>query len=229
MSLHTTTTAVIPAARRRSGHWKLGVVLTGVLALSACESMSERQKGTATGAGVGAVAGAVIGSATGGSAGTSAAIGGVVGAIAGNLWSKNMEDKRKAMEAATAGTDIEVARTQDNQLKVNVPSDFSFDVGRADIKPVMRPVLDQFAQGLDPNMRVRIIGHTDSTGGDAINDPLSVHRATSVRNYLADRGVNASRTEALGRGSHEPVADNASEAGRAMNRRVEIFLSEPAA
>ena len=229
MSLHTTTTAVIPAARRRSGHWKLGVVLTGVLALSACESMSERQKGTATGAGVGAVAGAVIGSATGGSAGTSAAIGGVVGAIAGNLWSKNMEDKRKAMETATAGTGIEVARTQDNQLKVNVPSDFSFDVGRADIKPVMRPVLDQFAQGLDPNMRVRIIGHTDSTGGDAINDPLSVQRATSVRNYLADRGVNASRTEALGRGSHEPVADNASEAGRAMNRRVEIFLSEPAA
>jgi len=229
MSLNTTTTAVIPAARRRSGHWKLGVVLTGVLALGACESMSERQKGTATGAGVGAVAGAVIGSATGGSAGTSAAIGGVVGAIAGNLWSKNMEDKRKAMETATAGTGIEVARTQDNQLKVNVPSDFSFDVGRADIKPVMRPVLDQFAQGLDPNMRVRIIGHTDSTGGDAINDPLSVQRATSVRNYLADRGVNASRTEALGRGSHEPVADNASEAGRAMNRRVEIFLSEPAA
>ena len=203
--------------------------LATVVALAGCESMSEREKGTAQGAGIGAVAGAVIGAATGGKAGTGAVVGGAVGAIAGNLWSKNMEDKRKAMEAATAGTGIDVARTEDNQLRVNVPSDFSFDVGRADIKPVMRPVLDQFAQGLDPNMRVRIVGHTDSTGGDAINDPLSVQRATSVRNYLADRGVSASRTEVLGRGSREPVADNATEAGRAMNRRVEIFLSEPAA
>jgi outer membrane protein OmpA-like peptidoglycan-associated protein len=189
--------------------------------------MSAREKGTAQGAGIGAVAGAVIGAATGGSAGTGAVVGGAVGAVAGNLWSKNMEDKRKAMEAATAGTGIEVARTTDNQLKVNVPSDFSFDVGRADIRPEMRPVLDQFAQGLDPAMRVRIVGHTDSTGGDAINEPLSVRRAASVRDYLADRGVAPSRTEVLGRGSREPVADNGTESGRAMNRRVEIFLREP--
>jgi outer membrane protein OmpA-like peptidoglycan-associated protein len=205
------------------------LTLAAIVGLAGCESMSEREKGTAQGAGIGAVAGAVIGAATGGKAGTGAVVGGAVGAIAGNLWSKNMEDKRKAMEAATAGTGIDVARTQDNQLKVNVPGDFSFDVGRADIKPAMRPVLDQFAQGLDPRMHVRIVGHTDSTGSDAINDPLSVQRATSVRDYLADRGVDASRTEALGRGSREPVADNATAAGRAMNRRVEIFLREPAA
>lgn len=205
------------------------LTLAAVVALAGCESMSEREKGTAQGAGIGAVAGAVISAATGGKAGTGAVVGGAAGAIAGNLWSKRMEDKQQAMQAATAGTGIDVARTSDNQLRVNVPSDFSFDVGRADIKPAMRPVLDQFAQGLDPNMRVRIIGHTDSTGGDAINDPLSVQRATSVRNYLANRGVNASRTEVYGRGSHEPVADNNSDAGRAMNRRVEIFLSEPAA
>jgi outer membrane protein OmpA-like peptidoglycan-associated protein len=90
-------------------------------------------------------------------------------------------------------------------------------------------VLDQFAQGLDPKMRVRVVGHTDSTGSDAINDPLSVQRATSVRNYLSNRGVDPARTEVQGRGSREPVADNTTEAGRAMNRRVEIFLSEPAA
>ena len=203
--------------------------LAAVVALAGCESMSEREKGTAQGAAIGAAAGALIGAATGGSAGQSAVIGGVVGAVAGNLWSKNMEDKRKAMEAATAGTGIEVARTPDNQLKVNVPSDLSFDIGRADIKPALRPVLDQFAQGLDPKMRVRIVGHTDSTGSDAINDPLSVQRATSVRNYLSNRGVDPARTEVQGRGSREPVADNTTEAGRAMNRRVEIFLSEPAA
>ena len=204
-------------------------ILATVVALAGCESMSEREKGTAQGAAIGAAAGALIGAATGGSAGQSAVIGGVVGAVAGNLWSKNMEDKRKAMEAATAGTGIEVARTQDNQLQVNVPSDLSFDIGRADIKPALCPVLDQFAQGLDPKMRVRIVGHTDSTGNDAINDPLSVQRATSVRNYLSNRGVDPARTEVQGRGSREPVADNTTEAGRAMNRRVEIFLSEPAA
>ena len=204
-------------------------VVVAALVATGCESMSERQKGTAIGAGVGAATGAVIGSATGGKAGTGAVIGGAIGAVAGNLWSKRMEDKRIAMEQATRGTGIDVARTQDNQLKVNVPADFSFDVGRSNVKPEMRPVLDQFAQGLDPNMRVRIVGHTDNTGSDAVNNPLSVDRAQSVRDYLAGRGVAGSRVETSGRGEHEPIADNASEAGRAKNRRVEIFLREPEA
>lgn len=201
--------------------------VAAALALAGCENMSEREKGTAQGAGIGAVAGAAIGAAAGGKAGQGAVIGGAVGAVAGNLWSKRMEDKRREMERTTAGTGIEVARTADNQLKVNVPGDFSFDVGRADIRPDMRPVLDQLAQGLDPAMRLRIVGHTDSTGSDAINDPLSVQRAASVRDYLAGRGVAAARVDVAGRGAREPVADNASEAGRAMNRRVEIFLREP--
>lgn len=194
--------------------------------LVGCADMSERQKGTATGAAIGAVVGGVLSSATGGKAGTGAVVGGAIGAVGGNLWSKRMEEKRAAMEKATQGTGIDVARTPDNQLKVNVPSDFSFDVGRAAIKPQMRPVLDQFAQGLDPAMRVRIVGHTDSTGSDAINNPLSVDRAQSVRDYLAGRGVAPTRVETEGRGAREPVADNGSDAGRAQNRRVEIFLRE---
>ena len=175
------------------------------------------------------VAGAVIGKATGGKAGTGAVAGAAVGAIAGNLWSKRMQDKQRAMEQATQGTGIEVARTEDNQLKVNVPSDISFAVGRADLQPGLRPVLDQFAQGLDATTVVRIVGHTDSTGSDAINDPLSLERARTVSNYLQDRGVPASRLEIAGRGSREPVADNTTPEGRAQNRRVEIFLREPAA
>lgn len=202
--------------------------LAAAALLAGCENMSERQKGTATGAAIGAIAGAAISSATGGKVGTGAVVGGAVGAVAGNLWSKRMEEKRAAMEQATQGTGIEVARTPQNELKVNVPSDFSFDVGRSAIKPQMRPVLDQFAQGLDPTMRVRIVGHTDSTGNDAINNPLSVDRAQSVRDYLAGRGVSPARVETTGRGSKEPVADNGSDAGRAQNRRVEIFLREPA-
>jgi outer membrane protein OmpA-like peptidoglycan-associated protein len=198
------------------------------LAVSGCETMSEREKGTAQGAALGAIAGAVLSSATGGKAGTGAVAGAAVGAIAGNLWSKRMEEKQRAMEQATAGTGIEVARTPDNQLKVNVPSDLSFATGRSDLNPSLRPVLDQFAQGLDRTMIVRIVGHTDSTGSDAINDPLSLARARTVRDYLADRGVPEARMEIAGRGSREPVADNASDAGRAKNRRVEIFLREPA-
>jgi outer membrane protein OmpA-like peptidoglycan-associated protein len=203
-------------------------VLAAAALLAGCANMSEREKGTATGAAIGAVVGGVLSSATGGKAGTGAVVGGAVGAVAGNLWSKRMEEKQAAMERATQGTGIEVARTPQNELKVNVPSDFSFDVGRSAIKPQMRPVLDQFAQGLDPAMRVRIVGHTDSTGSEAINNPLSVDRAQSVRDYLAGRGIAPARIETEGRGAREPVADNGSDAGRAQNRRVEIFLREPA-
>jgi outer membrane protein OmpA-like peptidoglycan-associated protein len=197
--------------------------------LPACESMSERQKGTAIGAGGGAVAGAAIGSATGHSAGKGAVIGGAIGAVAGNLWSKRMEDKRKEMQAATAGSGVEVERTQDNQLKLSAPNDVSFDTGRADIKPEMRPVLDQLTKGLDSKVRVTVVGHTDSTGSDALNQALSVERAQSVRDYLSVRGVDAQRIDVQGRGSREPVASNASDSGRAQNRRVEIFLAEQSA
>jgi outer membrane protein OmpA-like peptidoglycan-associated protein len=217
-------------ARRPSRPVPTALALIAAAALFAgCANMSERERGTATGAAVGAVAGAAIGTATGGRTGTSAAIGGVAGAVAGNLWSRRMEDKQRAMEQATAGTDVAVTRTQNNELKVNVPADFSFDVGRADIRPAMRPVLDPFAQGLDPSMRVRIVGHTDNTGTDAINEPLSVRRAEAVRDYLAGRGVSPARVQIDGRGAREPVASNATEAGRAQNRRVEIYLSEPQA
>ncbi|MFG6416450.1 OmpA family protein [Roseateles sp. DC23W] len=204
------------------------VALAAAMTLAAgCSSMSERERGTAQGAGIGAVAGAVIGSATGGNAGRSAAIGGAVGAIAGNLWSKRMQDRREAIERASQGTGVEVARTDDNRLKLNVPSDVSFDTGRADIKPQMRPVLDEVARSLDGNVNVTIVGHTDSTGSDAINDPLSRERAMSVRDYLSARGLQPSRVSTTGRGSREPVASNDTDTGRAANRRVEIFLSEP--
>ncbi len=201
------------------------ILVTTVLALAlgGCANMSETQKGTATGAGIGALAGVIIGDSKGG-----AAIGAGLGALGGYVWSKHMQDKKAAMEQATAGTGVAVTQTADNQLKLNIPSDISFDTGRADIKPNLRPILDQFASGLQnqPNTEVRIIGHTDNTGSDAVNDPLSLHRADSARDYLAARGVDMRRIIVAGRGEREPIADNSSEAGRARNRRVEIFLAE---
>lgn len=205
------------------------VVLSVATLVSGCESMSARQQGTATGAGVGAATGAVIGGVAGGKAGRGAIIGGAVGAIAGNLWSKHLEDKRKAIEQASAGTTVAVDRTSDNRLKVNVPSDVSFETGSARINPQMRPVLDEIGRNMDNNIRVTVVGHTDSTGSDAVNDPLSLDRAESVRDYLSTHGVSARQITVSGRGSREPVATNSSDVGRAQNRRVEIFLSEPQA
>ncbi|MHB1249349.1 MAG: OmpA family protein, partial [Polaromonas sp.] len=113
----------------------------------------------------------------------------------------------------------------------DIPSDVSFDVGRSAIKPNFVPVLNHFADSLNQNQitTVTIIGHTDSTGSDAINNPLSFDRANAARNYLISRGVAAQRIATDGRGSREPIADNNTQQGRAQNRRVEIYVAEQVA
>lgn len=202
--------------------------LVASLGLAGCATMggmTDTQRNAAIGAGVGALAGAAIGRDAKG-----ALIGAGVGAAGGYVWSQHMQQKKQAMERATVGTGVSVAQTADNQLKLNVPGDFSFDTGRADIKPNMRPVLDQFANGLaqQPTTEVRIVGHTDNTGSDALNNQLSIDRAQATKRYLVARGVQADRIVIAGRGEAEPVADNATDNGRARNRRVEIFLGERA-
>ena len=216
-------------ARGRIAQRAIAIVSLTAL-LGGCAEMTDTQRRTGTGAAIGAATGAVIGSTTGGKAGTGALIGGALGAIAGNVWSRHMDSQQRAMEQATQGTGVEVTRTNDNQLKLNVPADVSFDVGRADIKPELRSVLEQFASGLktQPNTLVNIVGHTDSTGSDSVNEPLSRERAQSVKAFLVDRGVSSARVDTQGRGAREPIADNGSADGRSRNRRVEIFLREPA-
>ena len=208
-------------------HILLGVSAVIVLA-TGCASMDDTQRRTATGAGIGALAGAVIGSATGGSAGTGAVVGAGVGALGTYIWSQNMERQKRDMERATQGTGIAVTQTADNQLMLNIPSDISFAVGRSDIQPNFAPVLDQFAEGLrnNPYTDVRIVGHTDSTGSDAINNPLSIDRAASTRSYLTARGVDGRRIAIDGLGERHPIATNDTAEGRTRNRRVEIFVGE---
>lgn len=198
------------------------------LFMAGCANMDDSQRRTATGAAIGALGGAVLSKATGNNAAAGAAVGGVAGAVIGNVWSKRLESQRQAMEQATQGTGVDVTRTADNQLKLNIPSDISFATNSATIRPELRTVLDTFAESLrnNPSLLVRTIGHTDNTGSDAVNDPLSRQRAQNVRSYLIDRGVAANRIEADGRGAREPVASNNSEAGRAQNRRVEIFVRD---
>ncbi|GGY08911.1 hypothetical protein GCM10007386_44240 [Pseudoduganella dura] len=204
------------------------------LAATGCADMSATQRGTATGAGVGAGLGAILGAATGPGGGNRAAggaeLGAAAGAVVGNIWSKRMESQKQAMEQATAGTGVQVSQTADNRLRMEIPSDISFDTNRADIKDNFRPILERFATTLkeNPATTVTIIGHTDSTGSDSINQPLSVERASHTRDYLASRGVSPTRVVVEGRGSREPIASNDDNSGRARNRRVEIYVAEPA-
>ena len=211
----------------------LTCVALAIGVLSGCANMTETQSGTAKGAGIGALAGAVIGAATGGSKGAvaGAALGGAAGAGGGYIWSKKMQDQKVAMEQATRGTGVAVSQTQDNRLKLDIPSDVSFDVGRAAIKPNFAPILNQFATSLNQNTvsTVTIIGHTDNTGSDSVNNPLSIDRAEAARDYLVSRGVARQRIATDGRGSREPVADNNSQQGRDKNRRVEIYVAEQVA
>jgi len=199
--------------------------------MTGCANMSETQQGTAKGAGIGAVAGAVLGAATGGSRGaaTGAVLGGAVGAGGGYLWSRKMQDQKVAMERATVGTGVAVSQTSDNRLKLDIPSDISFATGRSDINSSFAPILNQFASSLNQNpvTTVTIVGHTDNTGSDATNNPLSMDRANSTRNYLAARGVANNRIATDGRGEREPIADNNTNDGRSKNRRVEIYVAEP--
>ncbi len=204
------------------------LALATAVALTGCETMTDTQRNTALGVGIGALAGAGIAKATGGKAGTGALIGAAVGGVGTNIWSANMERQRQELEAATRGTGVTVSRTADNQLQLAIPSDISFDSNSATIKSQFRPVLNSFADSLrrNPGTHVVIVGHTDSTGGAHINDPLSLNRANAARDYIFNQGVRGPRIQTEGRGAREPVASNESAWGRAKNRRIDIFVAQ---
>jgi outer membrane protein OmpA-like peptidoglycan-associated protein len=219
-----------PAAVSRRLRNSALAVTVAVFGLTACAGMNDTQRRTATGAGVGGAVGAVIGGSQSGGKGVrnGALIGGALGALGTYVWSSRMEEQKRAMEESTQGTGVQVTQTDENLLRLDIPSDISFAVNRADIRSDFRPILDRFAQTLvaNPAATVQIIGHTDSTGSDAINNPLSINRAASTRDYLTARGVQQSRIQIDGRGKNDPIADNSTAAGRAQNRRVEIYVGE---
>lgn len=222
---------------------KLSTTLTAVAIstamLAGCAStdggaggMSAKQRAALIGAGVGALAGGVIGNQRDSRSDKTRAVGAVLGAAlgagGGYLWSNHMEKQKQALQQAAKGTPVQVVQTQDNRLKVSIPADAGFATGSAVLNRNMLPILDRMAQTLSPAALVSIIGHTDSTGSDAINNPLSHNRAQAAANYLVGRGVAATRISVSGMGSMQPVADNATDMGRAQNRRVEIYVSEAA-
>ena len=202
---------------------------TKILSLLLCVGMlfacNNTQKGAAIGAGGGAVLGGVIGAIAGNTA-VGAVIGGAVGAGAGAIIGNRM-DKAKAKAAQVQGAKVETVKDTNglDAVKVSFDAGILFATGKADLNASSQSSITEIAKVLKENsdMDIAIIGHTDSTGSDAVNNPLSVNRAKSVQNSLKQQGVtNIKRVE--GQGSKNPVADNSTEDGRKLNRRVEVYM-----
>ncbi|MCL2338926.1 MAG: OmpA family protein [Proteobacteria bacterium] len=191
-----------------------------------------RTSDTAKGAGIGALGGAAlgagIGALTGGGKGalTGAAIGAGSGALVGGGIGLYMDNQNAELRQQLAGTGVSVTKNPDNSITLNMPGDVTFATGSAVITSNFYPVLDSVATVLKKykNTTIMVAGHTDSTGGSATNNPLSQQRASAVATQLIASGVSGSRIQTAGYGSAYPIADNATVAGRAANRRVEIRI-----
>lgn len=147
--------------------------------------------------------------------------------VASYAWSQKTEKQKKQIQAVTADTSIQVSKTYDNRLKLDIPSDITFDVG-AQIKPNMWPILDSFSDSLmqNPDTYIIIIGHRDNSGNDVLNNALSFERAASIRDYLVRQGVLTQRISINGPGSHESFAANNTKSNRETNARIEIYVFE---
>ncbi|HDK38342.1 MAG TPA: OmpA family protein [Thiolapillus brandeum] len=207
----------------------LGVAaISGIVALAGCTDPSDPYRKTKTGAMVGAVAGAVIGHQIDHKSG--AYVGAALGALAGGGVGYYMDNQQRELEEQLAREQathaLEIQRMKDDSLKLTLDSEVSFDFDSTAIRHGFQDTLDKLANVLQKYDKtvIHVVGHTDSVGSEEYNQRLSERRARSVGEYLMSRGVNGSRVRMEGRGEREPRATNATEAGRQLNRRVEIYL-----
>jgi len=194
-----------------------GLSIAALLGAAACTttdpySSAPRRNNTGTGAIAGAVGGALLGYLTNTSNGEQGRKNALIG-------------QQRALEAELSGTGVGVARQGDN-LVLRMPSDVTFATNQSSLDARFLPVLDDVARVLNEYDRsmVDVIGHTDASGGDAINQPLSERRASSVASYLIDRGVMRERLYVAGMSARNPIASNDTVEGKAQNRRVEILI-----
>lgn len=203
----------------------------GLLLLSACaEPMSNTKKGAIIGTAGGALAGALIGQAAGKNtkstligAGVGAAVGGGAGAGIGYYMDKQEAKLRETLKTVD-GVNVE---RNGNTLEVTFKSDDQFKVGSAVLQSGAQGDLGRFADVVREFDKTSVVvaGHTDSTGSENANQKLSEARAEAVRNHLVARGVAAKRVTTVGLGEGQAVADNGSEYGRQLNRRVAISIN----
>jgi outer membrane protein OmpA-like peptidoglycan-associated protein len=174
----------------------------------------------------GVVGGYLLGDLVGGRRDrTEKIVGAGIGGLAGAAIGTYMDRQEQALRARTAGTDVQVIRRGDD-LVLNMPSGITFAYDSATVQPQFQPTLDQVAQVLGEYNQtyIDVYGHTDSTGSDAYNQTLSERRASAVASYLGGHGVQQARIGTRGFGESQPIADNATPAGQAANRRVEIKI-----
>jgi len=204
----------------------VSVLISIAIILGGC-SASNTAKGTAIGGGGGAAVGAGVGALLGGGKGAAwgAGIGAIVGGAAGALIGNKMDKQKKELEQQIP--DAQVEAVNDGQaIKVTFDSGILFATNSSTLNQASKNSLTNFANSLktNPDTDVQIFGHTDSSGNDQINIPLSNQRAASVQSFLMGQGVAAARMTAQGMGSSQPVADNSTSAGKQQNRRVEVFI-----
>ena len=201
------------------------VMLCIAILFSGCNA-SNTAKGTAIGGGGGAAVGAGIGALLGGGKGAAwgAGIGAVVGGAAGALIGNKMDKQKKELEQIQ---NAQVESVNDGQaIKVTFDSGILFATNSSTLNQNSKTALTQFSNSLksNPDTDVQIYGHTDSSGGDKVNIPLSQNRALSVQNFLEGQGISNSRMVTQGLGSSQPVAVEDAKGVQALNRRVEIFI-----
>ena len=206
---------------------KLKVMTVSMCLLTIFSCQTKQGTGALIGTGGGAVLGAIIGKIAGNTA-VGAAIGGAVGAGTGAIIGRHMD---KVAEQAKQIENAKVEEVTDTNglkaVKVTFDSGILFATNKADLNSASKTDLAKFSTVLKNNAdcHVDIYGHTDSTGNDGINIPLSNNRAQSVADYLKTCGVSASQLQNVtGKGSSDPVADNSTADGRQKNRRVEVYL-----
>ncbi len=205
-------------------------ILSAALLLSSCGSMTNLGKGALIGGGGGGALGAGVGALIGGGkgAGIGAAIGAAVGAGAGALIGRKMDKQAqqlKEIENAKVETTTDANGLQ--AIKVTFDGGILFPTNGSTLSAAARTDLSQFAISLiqNPETNVEVYGYTDNTGTLAVNQKVSDARANAVRTYLIESGVSGNRIVAQGRPLCDYVASNETAAGRAQNRRVEIYIS----
>lgn len=214
----------MPVTKRIGGAALAAALLTTTACITDPNTGERRISRTAIGAALGGGAGLLLGDLVGGRRDrTEKIVGAGIGVIAGAAAGRYMDQQEQELRRRTAGSGVVVER-QGDELLLTMPAGITFPINSYQIQPQFFGTLEQVAQTLAayPSTLVDVYGHTDPTGGDQINIPLSQNRAQAVADYLVQRGVSPARIATQGFGSSRPIADNSTEAGRAQNRRVEI-------
>ena len=204
------------------------VFLAALLLLAGCNT-TNLGKGAAIGGGGGAALGAGIGAliGKGKGAGIGAGVGAAVGSAVGMIIGKHMDNQQKKLEEELKNAQVEKTEVNGTQaIKVTFPGGILFATGKSNIQPAAQAELTSFAESLkqNPLTDVAIGGYTDNTGSMAANTKVADARANSVKVYLEGQGIAGDRIEAKGFPMTDYVASNDTEAGRAQNRRVEIYI-----